>query len=292
MTQVSVVVIGYSPPQLLSRCLAALAAQMAAHPEAEVLIVAHESHQGESLRSVRAEYAAFHWVDTPPLHNVARMRGLGIARSRGEVIAFIEGDCIPAADWIERASRTQAGAVGGAVEPGDFRGGVDWAAYFCEFGKYMLPLPSTSAQLPGANVVYRRAALPAAERLESEGFYETFVNAGIGGALVNDSTLIVRHERRWRAGAALATRFHHGRTFAALRLRGRPLRERLPYIPLAMLLPLVLVARVLGECVKRRRLVGRGIATLPWIVALSLAWGAGELAGYAAGAGTSLERWR
>lgn len=291
----SVVVIGYAPAHLLTRCLSALQVQQAGRTDTEVLVVAHPSHEGTALAPLRTQFAEFEWLDPSPAHNVARMRGLGIARSKGPVIALLEGDCVPAPDWLSRLTQlTPAAAVGGAVEPGSFRRAVDWAAYLCEFAQYMLPLPLAPAQLPGANVAYRRASLPDLARLESEGFYETFVNADIAtrAALATDSALIVRHERTWRVEVALATRFHHGRGFAALRVRGRPARQRLPYLALAMALPPILVARVLGATVRRRRLVGRAIRAIPWIVALSVSWSLGELAGYVAGPGVSLDRWR
>jgi len=291
----SVVVIGYAPADLLARCLAALRAQHAGCPDTEVLVVAHPTHQGTALAPLKARFPEFEWLDASAEHNVARMRGLGIARSRGPVVALLEGDCLPQSDWLARLTQlTPSAAVGGAVEPGAFRRALDWAAYFCEFARYMLPLPPAPTHLPGANVAYRRASLPDPTRLEAEGFYETFVNAaiGTGAALASDPTLIVRHERTWRAETVLATRFHHGRGFAALRVRGRPARQRLPYLALAMALPPILVARVLGETVRRRRLIGRAVRAMPWIVALSVSWSLGEFAGYLAGPGASLERWR
>ena len=291
----SVVVIGYAPADLLTRCLSALRTQQAGRADTEVLVVAHPTHQGTALTPLKAQFPEFEWLEASPEHNVARMRGLGIARCSGAVVALLEGDCMPAPDWLARlAQLTPSSAIGGAVEPGAFRRAVDWAAYLCEFARYMLPLPPAPTHLPGANVAYRRASLPDPVSLEREGFYETFVNAaiGTGASLANDSALIVRHERTWRAEKVLATRFHHGRGFAALRVRGRPARQRLPYLALAMALPPILVARVLGETVRRRRLVGRAVRALPWIVALSVSWSLGEFTGYLAGPGMSLERWR
>ena len=291
----SVVVIGYAPADLLSRCLAELRTQHRGRTNVEILVVAQKSHQGSPLTPLRAQFPEFTWVEASSEQNVARMRGLGIARSFGSVIALLEGDCLPASDWLEQLTRmSPAAAVGGAVEPGSFHRAVDWAAYFCEFARFMLPLPSVIHQLPGANVVYRRSALPDPARLEREGFYETFVNATLSGrgGHPTEASLVVRHQRTWTSGALLAVRFHHGRGFAALRTQGQSLRKRAPFMVLALALPAVLVARVVGEPLHRRRLMARTLMTLPWIVALSLAWGLGEFAGYAAGPGTSLDRWR
>jgi len=289
----AVIVIGYAPPDLLARCLGAVREQTAARSDIEVLIVAQPSHQGRSFDKVKAQFAAFTWVDATPDHNVARMRGLGIARSTAPVVALLEGDCVPAPGWIETLARMiPAAAVGGAIEPGHFSRSVDWAAYFSEFGRYMLPLPDRTPQLPGANVVYRRDALPDPQRLEAEGFYETFINSSIGDSHPTDAGLVVHHERTWTRRAILETRFNHGRGFASLRTRGSSFLKRIPFMALSMALPFVLVARVAGEPLRRRRLRSRTLLTLPWIIALSLSWAAGEFAGYAAGPGSSLDKWR
>ena len=291
----SVVVIGYAPADLLGRCLAELRSQAAERTDVEVLVVAQRSHQGSVLTPLRDQFPGFSWIEASSAHNVARMRGLGIARSRAPVVALLEGDCLPTEDWLARAAQSDPeAALGGAVEPGAFAHAVDWAAYFCEFARYMLPLPPHTAQLPGANVLYRRQRLPNPGRLETEGFYETFVNATIAGGAGHptDAALVVRHQRTWATAVIVATRFHHGRGFAALRTQGKSQLQRVPFMVLAVALPFVLVARVLAEPLKRRRHMGRALLALPWIIALSFSWGLGELAGYAAGAGKSLDQWR
>ena len=291
---VSVIVIGYAPADLMERCLATLRDQSRGAPDVDILAVAHASHQGTPFAPVRSRFPDVRWIEAPGDHNIARMRGLGIARSSGEWVALLEGDCIPVPGWLAHVSTVRPrAALGGAIEPGAFRRSLDWAAYFCEFSQFMPPLPAVPAQLPGSNVVYRRAALPAPERLEADGLFETFLNASLGqDALQNDSALVVRHARTWNAAAAMATRFHHGRVFASLRVRGAPVTRRAMYLPLALALPLVLTARVFRDVVRRRRHVVRALRAAPWIFALSAAWAAGELAGYAAGVGSSLDRWR
>src|SRR5262249_38351346 len=120
--KLSVVVIGSAPADLLARCLSALRAQQAGRADTEVLVVAHQTHQGTALAPLRAQFPEFEWLDVSPAHNVARMRGLGIARSKGTVVALLEGDCMPASDWLTRLTQlTHSAVVGGAVEPGGFR---------------------------------------------------------------------------------------------------------------------------------------------------------------------------
>ena len=294
---VSVVVIGYSPVERLVSCLSALDAQRSElGGMAEVIAVGRWEARVDVGPSVQLRFPGITWVSAPPDYNVARMRGLGIARSHGSTVALLEDDCVPGPGWLRRlADAPPDGAVGGAIEPGDLRRAVDWAAYFCEYGAYMAPLPRTPRQLPGTNVAYRRAVLPDAHRLETEGLYETFIHQHLrqaGLPVRADSGLVVRHERSWGAQAILATRYHHGRGYAGLRLASRPWWARLPYLALALVLPAVLTGRVAGEILRRRRVLGRAVRALPWVVALSLSWSLGELVGYAAGPGGSLARWR
>lgn len=291
--RVSVVVIGYAPPELLARCLGALRAQRRA--DAEILVVAHASHKGESFAPVRAQFADMSWIDAPVEHNVARLRGLGIARSRAPVVALLEGDCVPAPGWMDRlVTVAPQSALGGAIEPSDFARAIDWAAFFAEFAPFMPPLPATPEQLPGTNVVYRRSALPDPATLEAEGMYETFVNAAISahGPLTSDSSLVVLHQRTWRIGDVMSTRYHHGRGFGGLRLRGQAFVKRLPYLGVSLALPALLVLRVMRDVFSRGKYSARGVIALPWIVVLSVCWAFGEFMGYAAGPGTSLEQWR
>jgi hypothetical protein len=110
--------------------------------------------------------------------------------------------------------------------------------------------------------------------------------------LSSDDSLIVRHERTWRRGDVVATRFHHGRVFAALRVAGASALRRATFVPLALALPVVLAARVFREILHRRRCRWPALRSAHWILILSVAWAAGELAGYAAGAGSSLDKWR
>lgn len=291
----SVVVIAYAPANLLTECLNALRTQTQGHSNIEVLVVAPAMHMGQPLGEVRLLVPDFAWIDAPSGYNVAHMRGLGIAKSSAPIVALIEGDCLPSTNYVAQLLvQNPVAATGGAVEPAHFTRSIDWAAYFCEFAKFLQPLPAHVNQLPGANVVYRRSALPNPMQLEREGLYETFVNAALGNGDVRayDSQLVVVNQRTWRTRVAISTRYHHGRGFASLRVHQYPIAKRVPYMGLALLLPLVLSARVLTEMWRRRRFVGRSLIVLPWIVVLSCSWALGEFMGYAAGPGSSLDNWR
>ena len=86
----------------------------------------------------------------------------GIDAATGDVVCLTISVMRPAADWLATARRLagQAGAVGGAIEPGEDLRLRDWAEYFCRYARDMPPFAvRETADLPGDNAVYTRAAL-------------------------------------------------------------------------------------------------------------------------------------
>jgi len=58
----------------------------------------------------------------------AEMRNFGVAQARGALIAFLDDDCLPAADWVRRgkAALADADAVGGMAQPLGLAGFPSW----------------------------------------------------------------------------------------------------------------------------------------------------------------------
>src|SRR5262249_47359160 len=117
------VVIGSNAPRALLACLSALEPQRNA---AEVLVCEGEP-SGDEV-PVRFPWVTF--MSTPGAL-VPELWRDGIDRSRGRVVALTISQMVPAEDWlasIERAHE-QHDAVGGAIDPSDELGLVDWAEY-------------------------------------------------------------------------------------------------------------------------------------------------------------------
>ena len=156
-----------------------------------------------------------------------------------------------------------------------------------------MPLPERpTPDLAGNNVSYKRAALDALP--VTDGFYDVFVHqrwAGQGLALRADRSIVVRQVHHRDLHDVTSMPFHHGRGFAGARFPGARLPWRLTLSALALLLPLLTVARIMKLAFERRR-VRRLARALPWIVLFSTSWSLGESAGYLRGPGDSLSRWR
>jgi GT2 family glycosyltransferase len=102
---VSVVVTTYRRPASLVACLEGLRAQ-ARRPD-DVVVVVHESDP-DSAR--RVEQCAHAW---PALRSVSvKLRGgvaaynRGLAAATGSIVAFVDDDAVPAADWLTRLVAT------------------------------------------------------------------------------------------------------------------------------------------------------------------------------------------
>src|SRR3989442_14293968 len=84
--------------------------------------------------------------------------------ARGKINALTEGHRVADPIWFEgmyRAHQTYHGAIGGAVENDpSIKGAVDWSVYFCEYSKYLNPVPTGEvSDIPGNNTSYRRGFL-------------------------------------------------------------------------------------------------------------------------------------
>jgi hypothetical protein len=101
-------------------CLRSLTAAAAENGHAEVIIVDHGSTDG-SGDGIRARFPSVRVVPIGPSGTAARARNAGAARARGDVLCFVDADCVVPSDYLSRVGRTLestgAGAVGGRAVP-------------------------------------------------------------------------------------------------------------------------------------------------------------------------------
>jgi hypothetical protein len=297
--RLNVIVVSMNRPRLLRRCLETLTLDARETEGVEVAVVGDWDSEPDMLVSLRDAFPETRWINAPPGATVPAKRWLGIDGTKEEVFALLEDDCVVPAGWCRalRLAHRSDVAIGGAIEPGCYRSGLDWAVYFCEYARFMMPFAGRVASLPGNNVSYKRALLKQFERKEwrAEGFYEGDFHRELraaGISLLAEPSLAVTNVNSWGASQVLGVPFHHGRAFAGRRLRGRGSWRRPLFAGFAILLPLVQVSRVLREVASRRRLLARLISAMPWVALFCVSWSAGELVGYLTGAGRSAERWR
>ena len=284
----------------LERCLTALATQTEA-PPLEILVPHDDSVSGIAPLAVRFPSMRFLPLGSLPTRYPAmspggqhelfdRRRSAGLRAATGDLVAILEDRGAPARDWARTAVRLHGSlphaVIGGAVDNGVDRT-LNWAVFFCDFGRYQPPLEAGPRDyVTDVNVCYKRRALEATRALWSERYHETTVHWQIqrsGETLYLTPELLVSQARDGlRLGALLGERLSWGRLFAYTRARERPVGARLALAALAPALPFLLLARQLRLQLGKPTL-GRWIVAAPAALLLLVAWSAGEMAGYMTG---------
>jgi GT2 family glycosyltransferase len=298
--KLSVIIPSFNSLSLLEKCLEALVPQMQAGLVEVLAIRDREAAPTDEYQILQQRFDRVQWIAAPEGATVPQMRMLGIAQSKGDIIALIEDDCIVCADWcssvIQAHQSAADGVIGGAVEPGAYTTGLDWGIYFCEYARFMQPFEGTVQVLPGNNVSYQRTTLTQLlqNHPNNEGFYEVFMHSALqqaGRSLTADPALVVHNCNSWKFTNISTVPFHHGRGFAGMRFASQPLK-RLLFLGVALLLPLIQMSRIIKVVFDRKRYLFELIWAIPAILMFWISWSVGEFVGYLLGPGNSLERWK
>lgn len=219
------------------------------------------------------------------------LRSIGLRLTTGPIVALLEDHGTPASGWCQALltahRRSDAAAIGGAVENGVDRL-LNWAVYYCDFGRYQNPVPDSEVEFASdSNVSYKRDALTGVKQQWIEAFHETSVNWELrrrGEKLRLDPEMVVFQTRRTlRFVPALKERFVWGRSFAGTRAAEVSGLKRLIFAAFSFVLPFLLTSRILLQGFQKGRYLGKLLFALPLIFFLQIFWAAGEFVGYATG---------
>ncbi|WP_157216013.1 glycosyltransferase family 2 protein [Flavisphingomonas formosensis] len=114
--QVSVIIPHYNDLENLGHCLSLLNRQTLPPDSFEIVVADNNSACGlDAVRAVAGERA--HVVPAPE-QGAGAARNAAVAAARGTVLAFIDSDCSPRPDWLEKglAGLRRGDMVGGAVQ--------------------------------------------------------------------------------------------------------------------------------------------------------------------------------
>ncbi|HEV2854310.1 MAG TPA: hypothetical protein VHC97_16065 [Thermoanaerobaculia bacterium] len=222
----------------------------------------------------------------------------GIERARGRLVALTEAHCALGPGWAEAAIEvhrwTSAPVIGGAVEPGEGLGPLDWALYFCDYGQFLQPLAEGPVpELPGSNIVFKGEVLRSGRAFTAGGFWKTFFCRSCkvrGEPLWAAPRLVAFYHRRLRLGPALRRRYLHGRCYGAMAVRPERAARRISHALAGPLLPGLLTTRLVRRVWRKGRFRARLLATLPLCALLLAAWSAGEWIGNLRGDGGACQR--
>jgi GT2 family glycosyltransferase len=219
--KVSVVVCTHNGERTLPECLSRLRALR--YPDFETIVVC----DGSCDRSPRIarEHGAI--VIETSHRGLSHARNSGIARATGEIVAFLDDDAYPDADWLHyiadglRDGR-YAGVGGPNIPPQDGRLVPDAVAAAPGGPIHVLVSDREAEHLPGCNMAFRTSALK-----EIDGFDERFRTAGddvdvcwrlqkAGKRLGFSPGAVVMHRRRDSVARYLRQQFGYGAAEALL----------------------------------------------------------------------------
>lgn len=298
--KLSIVVTVVDGGATLERCLDALATQVGA-PALEVLVPYDATVAGMEVLAQR--YPAFHFL---PMGTVAteydahgargqhelfdRRRSRGLAAATGDVIGIVEDRGVPTPDWAATVARLQEAlphaVIGGAVQNASDRL-LNWAVYFCDFGRYARPFAAGARDwVTDVNVSYKRRAIDATSILWRDRYHEPVVHRAIqqaGDTLYLTPEFAVFQMREPRPlRVLLDERLQWGRLFAYTRIKTESVARRFTYLLAAPLIPVVLFVRQARLQQTKGNLM-KFVKASPLVALLLLTWSAGEAIGYFTG---------
>ena len=225
----SVVIPSYQSAQTIAACLGALLGQDFAEPF-EIIVVDSSTDRTAAIIQERFPQVVLIALSRQTLPGPAR--NLGVQRARGEIIAFLDADCIPARDWLAHiVAAHDAGhaIVGGAVLNGTPNSTVGWAGYIGEFREF---LPQGEARrvahIPTCNISYkasifrRYGGFPEAHYPQEDLLFNWMLGRQ-GEHIRFDPAIRVTHTHRTQIAAYLAHQHRIGQVTAqVLRLTDLP----------------------------------------------------------------------
>jgi len=294
--RISVVIASVNGAAHLDECLRALECQTL-KDVAEVIVA--DRYGSRVTDVIRKRNLNLKLLSLPPATSIPQLRALGMKHSQGAIIAITEDHCLPQSCWYERmlrAHENRSGVIGGAVEndPSITRT-VDWAVFFCEYGRYMNPIPNGEVvDLAGNNVSYRREFLAhISDLLQGGNSWEGDLHARLrerGVKFYSDPSIIVYHKKEFALGYFLGQRYHYSRSYAGMRTQAAPFSEKLIRAALCSILPPILTLRIAGWTFSKKRHIRMLFRTLPLILLFTTVWAWGEFIGHLLGPGDSLAK--
>jgi len=155
---ISVIIPSYNSESTIEKCLDSL--QNQSYGDNYEIILVDSSIDG-TPQIVSSQYPNVKFIHLDEKTDPGTARNIGISKARGDLIAFIDSDCIPTRDWLEKiesAQKSSYSIVGGVVHNGnDADDRVAWAGYISEFREF-LPLQTEHEvnHIPTCNISYKK----------------------------------------------------------------------------------------------------------------------------------------
>ena len=156
---ISVIIPSYNSETTIIGCLNAVQNQ-SYDGRYEITLV--DSSNDRTPRIVLSDYPNVKLIHLKTRTDPGTARNIGVREAKGDIIAFVDSDCMPAHDWLERiagAHHSTYGAIGGVVRNGnDGNDLVGCAGYIAEFREFLPERPRQEVHhIPTCNISYKKS---------------------------------------------------------------------------------------------------------------------------------------
>lgn len=294
ISRLSVIIASDNASHTIEDCLNTLERQIRSG-EVEIIVV--DCSSDETPYIIKTRFPDIKLINFSRRMTLPFLLSAGIERSTGDIIAITDATCSVDSNWISeilKAHEAPYPVIGGAVEIGDVKSMVGWAAYFCDYGQFMHPLNKGEvSELPGNNISLKRWALEEGREFVQNGFWKTYWCQKLleeGFQLVSVPSIVVRYNKSFRLSPFLLRRFHHGRCFAGMRIAQASIFTRIYCIAGSPSLPFLFLVRTTRAIMSQRRYLKKFVFSLPVLGMAVVSWSFGEFWGYLSGPGNSCAR--
>jgi glycosyltransferase involved in cell wall biosynthesis len=279
---------------VIGECLESLYGQSCA--DRIEVVVANRCKDGVNDKIAR-EYPDVKLLDAPERTTIPVLRAMAMRETAGNVIAVIEDHCIVDKEWagqILEAHRGKYPVIAGSVENAACDRITDWAAFFCEYGNAMKPVPEGEAdQVVGNNVAYKKWLIERFWPVIEKGVWDSILHEYITNdniPLYRKPSITVYHKMSASLWWFIVQKFHFARSFAGMRFPNTMWLRRAVYGAGSIILPVVLSRRIILGAWKKGVFRRELFLSLPFILLLFVSWSFGEFVGYLFGPGQSYSR--
>lgn len=282
---VSVVIPSYNSSLHIRQCLQTLQGQMTTC-EFEVIVV--DSSFDGTDQIVTEEFPEVRLFHFPDRCSVGKARNIGVEKARGDIVLFLDTDCIPAPTWIDdmfHALQThEVDGVGGGVENGTPWNMTGSVGFYLEFFRFLTHKgsPYQAYFFMGGNSGFRKEvcqSIPFNDLSVGDDFLFAWNMAKQGKSLMFVPSAVVRHVNRTGLRTVLRYQYLLGKGACRYRQSVSPkLSAFFRWMPYTIFLtPPVVMLWISGIVLKRRNLMGWS-SFFPLMPALCLghlvwAWG-------------------
>jgi len=279
---VSVIIPSYNSAPQIRQCLGALRAQSTELPFEVILLDSSNDGTERLIAEEFPEVTLFHFSEQC---FTGTARNIGIEKAKGEVLLFLDADCIPQKKWISEMYEALDGqdvdGVCGSVENGTPKSITGSIGFYLEFFRFLAyrGSPYRTAFLMGGNSGFRKQVCRSQRYMDGnlgDDFLFSWQLAMRGKNLLFLPSTSVRHLNKTGLKRVLAYQYELGKAACFYRRTVSPrvmsIFRRFPVFALA--LPAAIIPWVGYTVLQRRGFfeILKFIAMVPLLLVAHLVW--------------------